>query len=78
MLAAIQAPVIMMSQNRQDVKDRVRSELDFQVNRRAGTEIQSLSHQMSSLMGKMEEVVRQTASHEARTKPHNGPSEAKP
>jgi len=33
---------------------------------------------MSSLMGKMEEVVRQTASHEARTKPHNGPSEAKP
>ena len=35
MLAAIQAPVIMMSQNRQDVKDRVRSELDFDVNRRA-------------------------------------------
>jgi uncharacterized membrane protein len=78
MLAAIQAPVIMMSQNRQDVKDRVRSELDFQVNRRAETEIQSLSHQMSSLVGKMEEVVRQTVSHEARTKPHNGPSEAKP
>jgi uncharacterized membrane protein len=78
MLAAIQAPVIMMSQNRQDVKDRVRSELDFQLNRRAETEIQSLSHQMSSLVGKMEEVVRQTVSHEARTKPHNGPSEAKP
>src|SRR5258708_4544711 len=34
MLAAIQAPVIMMSQNRQDTKDRVRSELDFAVNRR--------------------------------------------
>ena len=33
MLAAIQAPVIMMSQNRQDTKDRVRSELDFDVNR---------------------------------------------
>ena len=30
MLAAIQAPVIMMSQNRQDVKDRVRSELDYE------------------------------------------------
>ena len=29
MLAAIQAPVIMMSQNRQDTKDRLRSELDF-------------------------------------------------
>ena len=31
MLAAIQAPVIMMSQNRQDAKDRLRSELDFAV-----------------------------------------------
>ena len=78
MLAAIQAPVIMMSQNRQDAKDRLRSELDFEVNRRAETEIQSLSHQIELLMGKMEDVVRQTASHEARTKPHNGPSEAKP
>jgi CRP-like cAMP-binding protein len=35
MLAAIQAPVIMMSQNRQDMKDRLRSELDYSVNRRA-------------------------------------------
>ena len=35
MLAAIQAPVIMMSQNRQDAKDRLRGELDFDVNRRA-------------------------------------------
>ena len=35
MLAALQAPVIMMSQNRQDTKDRLRGELDFQVNRRA-------------------------------------------
>jgi len=42
MLAAIQAPVIMMSQNRQDQKDRVRSELDFDVNRRAESEIQAL------------------------------------
>ena len=31
MLAAIQAPVIMMSQNRQDARDRLRSELDFDV-----------------------------------------------
>jgi CRP-like cAMP-binding protein len=35
MLAALQAPVIMMSQNRQDKKDRLRGELDFDVNRRA-------------------------------------------
>jgi len=39
MLAAIQAPVIMMSQNRQDSKDRVRSELDYRVNLKAELEI---------------------------------------
>ena len=65
MLAAIQAPVIMMSQNRQDSKDRLRSELDFEVNRRAETEIQALSHRMSMLMEKMEDMedaVRQAKS----------------
>jgi uncharacterized membrane protein len=56
MLAAIQAPVIMMSQNRQDVKDRVRSELDFDVNRRAETEIQSLSQRLSLITDKLEDV----------------------
>jgi uncharacterized membrane protein len=65
MLAAIQAPVIMMSQNRQDTKDRVRSELDFDVNRRAESEIQSLSHRLRLLMDKMgdiEDLVRQPVS----------------
>jgi uncharacterized membrane protein len=47
MLAAIQAPVIMMSQNRQDKKDRLRSELDFDVNRRAESEIQNLSRKLN-------------------------------
>ena len=56
MLAAIQAPVIMMSQNRQDTKDRVRSELDFDVNRRAEAEIQALSHRLSLLTDKVEDV----------------------
>jgi uncharacterized membrane protein len=54
MLASIQAPVIMMSQNRQDAKDRVRSELDYQVNVRAEAEIQSLSQRMNELMEKLE------------------------
>ena len=56
MLAAIQAPVIMMSQNRQDVKDRVRSELDFDVNRRAEAEIQSLSRRLGLLTEKVEDL----------------------
>jgi CRP/FNR family transcriptional regulator, cyclic AMP receptor protein len=63
MLAAIQAPVIMMSQNRQDEKDRLRSELDFEVNRRAEAEIQALSQRMALLMdkiGDVEELLRPT------------------
>ncbi len=56
MLAAIQAPVIMMSQNRQDKKDRLRSELDFDVNRRAESEIQSLSRKLNLLDEKIDDV----------------------
>jgi CRP/FNR family cyclic AMP-dependent transcriptional regulator len=56
MLAAIQAPVIMMSQNRQDTKDRLRSELDFDVNRRAESEIQRLSHKLNLLTDKLGDV----------------------
>jgi len=57
MLASIQAPVIMMSQNRQDAKDRVRSELDYQVNIRAEAEIQSLSQRMNQLMERLDKLV---------------------
>jgi uncharacterized membrane protein len=56
MLAAIQAPVIMMSQNRQDTKDRVRSELDFDVNRRAESEIQGLARKLNLLGDKINDV----------------------
>jgi CRP/FNR family cyclic AMP-dependent transcriptional regulator len=56
MLAAIQAPVIMMSQNRQDHKDRVRSELDFEVNRRAESEIQALSRKLHFLTDKIDDI----------------------
>jgi uncharacterized membrane protein len=55
-LAAIQAPVIMMSQNRQDTKDRLRSELDFDVNRRAESEIQGLAHKLNLLGDKIDDV----------------------
>jgi uncharacterized membrane protein len=72
MLAAIQAPVIMMSQNRQDTKDRVRSELDYQVNRRAEAEIQSLSCRMSLLMDKMDDVARQTGAQESHPSHQDG------
>jgi uncharacterized membrane protein len=56
MLAAIQAPVIMMSQNRQDKKDRVRGELDYDVNRRAESEIQGLARKLNLLDEKIDDV----------------------
>ncbi len=56
MLAAIQAPVIMMSQNRQDKKDRLRSELDYDVNVRAESEIQTLSRRVQELHEKLDDV----------------------
>jgi uncharacterized membrane protein len=56
MLAAVQAPVIMMSQNRQDAKDRLRGELDFEVNRRAETEIQDLARRLALLDEKVDDL----------------------
>ena len=61
MLAALQAPIIMMSQNRQDTKDRLRGELDYDVNRRAAVEIQGLARKLNLLgekIGDVEEMVR--------------------
>ena len=61
MLAAIQAPVIMMSKNRQDKKDRLRGELDYDVNRRAEAEIQNLAHKINLIgdkIGDVEDLLR--------------------
>jgi uncharacterized membrane protein len=49
-LAAIQAPVIMMSQNRQDAKDRLRSEYDYKVNLKAELEIRHLNERIDLLL----------------------------
>jgi uncharacterized membrane protein len=49
-IAAIQAPVIMMSQNRQEAKDRLRSEHDYRVNLKAELEIRHLHEKMDHLL----------------------------
>ncbi len=49
-LAALQAPVIMMSQNRQEAKDRLRSEHDYQVNLKAEIEIRQLHIKLDQLI----------------------------
>lgn len=49
-LAAIQAPIIMMSQNRQEAKDRIRSQHDYQVNLKAELEIRHLHEKVDHLL----------------------------
>lgn len=49
-LAAIQAPIIMMSQNRQESKDRIRAEHDYKVNLKAELEIRLLHEKIDHLL----------------------------
>lgn len=49
-IAAIQAPVIMMSQNRQEIKDRVRNEHDYKINLKAELEIKLLHEKIDHLL----------------------------
>jgi len=61
MLAAVQAPIIMMSQNRQDAKDRLRSELDFAVNRKAESEITQLAAKLNRIEDRLDDIHRDLA-----------------
>lgn len=54
-LAAVQAPVIMMSQNRQEAKDRQRSKQDYRVNLKAEMEIRTLHEKLDHLMLKQQQ-----------------------
>ena len=51
-IAAIQAPIIMMSQNRQEVKDRIRAQHDYQVNLKAELEIKLIHEKLDHLLSK--------------------------
>jgi uncharacterized membrane protein len=51
-LAAIQAPIILMSQNRQDAKDRLRSDYDYRVNLKAELEIRHLHQKLDHFLEK--------------------------
>lgn len=72
--AAFTAPIIMMSQNRQTQRDRIASELDFEVNRNAAKEVDEIqakldgltSQQLQSLLDTLEE--HRVVLHELRTR----------
>ena len=50
MIAALQAPIIMMSQNRQEARDRMRAENDYQVNLKAEMEVRVLNEKVDQLL----------------------------
>jgi uncharacterized membrane protein len=52
-LAAIQAPIILMSQNRTSQKDRARAEYDYAINRKSEKEIREIKTQLKRIEGKM-------------------------
>lgn len=52
-LAAIQAPIILMSQNRQIERDRKRADYDYAVNRKSEREIQLIQKQLNRIEGKI-------------------------
>ncbi len=53
-LAAIQAPVIMMSQNRQEQKDRLRAENDYKVNLKAEIMVEDIHQKLDAIIEKQE------------------------
>lgn len=74
-LAALQAPVIMMSQNRQSTKDKLLAENDFQVNVKAEIGIQSLLKGQSELIARVALLERQVSTPSRRPAPDaNGSS----
>lgn len=52
-IAALQAPIILMSQNRSNQRDRLRAEYDYQVNRKAEKEIQEIKKTVNRIEGKI-------------------------
>ena len=59
MLAAVQAPVILMSQNRQAMKDRITARHDYEVNLRTQLEILRLAHRIDRLAKEVRAIGRE-------------------
>jgi len=66
MLAALQAPIIMMSQNRQAAKDRLTAQHDYEVNLKAELEIMALHEKFDQL--RTDQLAQMLAKHEEQLK----------
>jgi uncharacterized membrane protein len=57
MVAAVQAPIIMMSQNRQAAKDRLAAAMDYEINLKSETEIAALNDKMDRLQAQIDQFI---------------------
>ena len=64
-LAALQAPIIMMSQNRANAKDRLRAELDYRVNLKAEIEIGELQEKVDAVRDELLQAIAMISKHVA-------------
>ncbi len=74
-LAALQAPVIMMSQRRQELKDRLRAENDYRVNLKAELEIRQLHEKIDHQLVRQWEHLRALRSIESERPNPSGPQD---
>lgn len=71
-VAAIQAPVIMMSQNRQEEKDRLRAQNDYKVNLKSEIIIEDLHEKIDTLLANQARLLEKVAVLESQVKKQNG------
>lgn len=70
-VAAIQAPLIMMSQNRQEEKDRKRAENDYKVNLKTEIMIEDLYDKVNAILARMETAEKKSTSEKDEKAPEN-------
>jgi uncharacterized membrane protein len=58
-VAAVQAPVILMSQNREEARDRIRAEADYEVNLKAEVLLEHLTHEIEALKAMLVDARRE-------------------
>jgi len=57
-ISALQAPLIMMSQNRQEEKDRLRSEEDYKINLKSEIIVEDMHYKLDAIIGRQVEILK--------------------
>ena len=76
-VAAIQAPLIMMSQNRQEEKDRRRAENDYKVNLKTEIMIEDLYDKVNAILAKQLEMEKQLQAESKKNEEKDGDTDEK-